>query len=233
MNLSEDKGFSIADLAVSLFLISIVTSISYKYLFDHMKSLSATKGYVDQQEVSHFIEKFFRRDIQCTKTLQKAERASGNTGRDFTINELMSVRADGTEQTAVFFSGLKKKLVGSGGVDVSFFPMRNNRELAKFDYTIRQTDKDTGQLEEKKRSFQVEILRNNRGEIEKCLNTSQAVEYCPGGAHHLLTYDESSLNPITSNIIRTSGAHGTVYKTLSISKFDDVKGGDLSFLLFL
>ena len=222
--LLKDKGFSIADLVVSLFLISIVTSISYKYLFNHMKDLSVSKGYVDQQEVSHFIEKFFRRDIQCTKTLQKAEKTSGNIGRDFSINELVSVRSDGTEQTALFFSGLKKKLAGSGGVDVSFFPIKHNRELARFDYTISQTDKDTGQLEEKKKTFQVEILRNKKGEIERCLNSSQAVEYCPGGAHHILSYDESSLNPITSNPIEENEPHGTVYKTLSINKFDSATG---------
>ena len=219
----ESKGFSIIELIVSLFLISVVTSISYMYLSSHLKVISMAKGYVNQEEVSHFIEQFFRKDTQCLATLRKAESDNGIYGGELTIDKLISVKADGTQQTASFFSGLKNKLVGD--IEVSFFPLKNNREIAQLDYTIRKTDKKTGQLQAKKKSFYVDILRNNRGEIEACLGSSTPFsEYCKGGQEHMLIYDESSLNPVLSSLIEEAQPHGATWTTLTKNTFSSALG---------
>ena len=212
----KNKGFSIIELIVSLFLISVVTSISYMYLSSHLKAISMAKGYVNQEEVSHFIEQFFRKDTQCMATLRKAESDNGIYGGELTVDELISVKADGTQQPASFFSGLKNKLVDSS-IEVSFFPLKNNREMAKLDYTIRAT--------EKKKSFYVDILRNNRGEIEACLGSSTPFsEYCKGDQEHMLIYDESSLNPVLSSLIEKAQPHGATWTTLTKNKFSSTRG---------
>ena len=219
----ESKGFSIIELIVSLFLISIVTSISYMYLSSHLKAISMAKGYVNQEEVSHFIEQFFRKDAQCRATLRKAESDNVIYGGELTVKELISVKADGTQQPASFFSGLKNKL--DGNIEVSFFPLKNNREMAQLDYTIRKTSKKTGQLQSRKKSFYVDILRNNQGKIEACLGSSTPFsEYCKGGQEHMLIYDESSLNPVLSSLIEEAQPHGATWTTLTKNKFSSALG---------
>ena len=219
----ESKGFSIIELIVSLFLISVVTSISYMYLSSHLKAISMAKGYVNQEEVSHFIEQFFRKDAQCRATLRKAESDNVIYGGELTVYKLISVKADGTQQPASFFSGLKNKL--DGNIGVSFFPLKNNREMAQLDYTIRKTDKKTGQLQSRKKSFYVDILRNNQGKIEACLGSSTPFsEYCKGGQEHMLIYDESSLNPVLSSLIEEAQPHGATWTTLTKNKFSSALG---------
>lgn len=218
MILKKEQGFSLIDLIVGILLASLVVGLSYGYMAFYVKNSSLSEGWMSQEEAGHFIEKFFSKQDLCTETLKAAELAGGVIpGGDFTVDLIQHAPSS----TKGMVTGFQDKL--SGGIEVSFSPLTHNVDLARLSYTVRELSSRGGDLQERDKSFYVEVLRNNLGGLESCL-ISQPSQFCEGGGEHILAYDESSLNPVSSSLITEPQPDGIKYKTFTKTNFDSLHG---------
>ncbi len=210
--LKKESGFSLIELIVGTVVASVVAFMSLGYLHLYLKTIQHSEGYISQEETSHFIEKFFKNPDFCAETMKKAE-SSGIPGAELSID--LDLHAP--SKAKGLFKDWKQNL--NGDIEVSFFPLKNNMDLAHIQWTL--SAKVQGDLQKREKSSYIEVVRDNQGKISNCLKSSESTQICKGGVKHILTYDQSSLNPITSSLIENPGPHGKSYKTLTLNSYDD------------
>lgn len=216
----NQRGFSLISLSVALALMSIVMLVSYNFLHFHTKSILHAQSFASEKEIEHFIEKFFQSNRNCKLTLQHTQNGKFGS-RSYPITHIISWNKNSNAQNPPqtvesFFPQNDNKYKLRVWTDIQRLDDKKTKAIARIKHCLDEIDPVTRNPipcpKEKEKSFYIDILMDNKGEISHCGLLNEG--YCKKGHEHILLYDESSLNSIQSSPVPVEQKEGQTYRTL-------------------
>lgn len=232
--LKDKKGFTLVNSIVALGIMSVVMTISFRYLHFYTKSILGAQSFALQMETSHFIESFFQDEERCKEVLGYITNKEGRAKEEYTIIK----DEDESSYANIHDQELKEKLFALFDLfqDIEGNEIRlrkskslgNNKSLWAISYTAKEMGKGNWKVEReegeeniKERVFYVELLMDEQGEVIQCQSfKGSTTASCRSDYKHILFYNESSRDtPILSSPIQSDDnkkpiEEGKTYKTV-------------------